>query len=973
MATKILELVAAQTGYPPEMLDLELDLEADLGIDTVKQAELFAAVRETYDIARDDQLKLRDYPTLNHVIGFVHTRLGTTPKADSAADVTPVSGSDATAGDPSSEGGASTEGRFPRRMPVPVLRPPLAGCRPTGVELVAGARVVVFPDAGGVADEVTRQLAERDVQVLHIEGTPTRDELEATLAGWLQSGPITGVLWLAALDQVDVATLDPTSWVAALHVRVKLLATTMRALYETMTAGRFLVTGVRLGGHFGYDAAGAQDALGGATSGFTKALARERADATVKVVDVATTATAADVAGALLAEIERDPGAVEVGHADGLRWSIGVAEVEIDVDPDRRLGADDVFVVTGAAGSIVSAITADLAAASHGTFHLLDLTPEPSPDDADLARFVADRDGLKRDLAQRIVDRGERATPALVERELARMERSRAALDAIQAVQGVGGTVHWYQADLTDAAAVAAAMATIVERSGKVDVLLHCAGLEISRFLPDKTDREYDLVFDVKSNGWFHLLHALGDAPLGAAVVFSSIAGRFGNGGQTDYSAANDLLCKSVSALAAARPGTRGVAIDWTAWAGIGMASRGSIPKMMAMAGIDMLPAEVGVPVVRHELEAVGSGGELVMAGTLGVMLDEPADGGVDGGSLLALGRPGPMLGTVDRCTRADGLVVRTTLGVDQPFLDHHRIDGTPVLPGVMGIEAFVEAAGALAPGWRVAAVRDIEFLAPFKLYRDEPRVAEIRTRFTPDGDRLLAHCQLIGRRTLAGQPELVTTHFTGVVELVAAAVERVLPDALAVPVAPQGAVGSEAVYRIYFHGPTYQVLGAAWFDGEHAVGALADGLPPNHAPADLVTSAFPRLVELCFQTAGVHQLGTAGVMALPARVARLELVADAAVEPDLPIHAIVTPGLGAGGTSDAVVMDGAGRTVLTMSGYATIDLPGGPDIDALAPLRAAMELPAPPPVEPAPVEPAPAKSAPAKPASPARTKRTRK
>ena len=67
-------LVAEQTGYPPELLDLDLDLEADLGIDTVKQAELFAQVRETYGIARDDSLKLRDYPTLNHVIGFVRDR-----------------------------------------------------------------------------------------------------------------------------------------------------------------------------------------------------------------------------------------------------------------------------------------------------------------------------------------------------------------------------------------------------------------------------------------------------------------------------------------------------------------------------------------------------------------------------------------------------------------------------------------------------------------------------------------------------------------------------------------------------------------------------------------------------------------------------------------------------------------------------------------------------------------------------------
>ena len=41
----VLNAVSEKTGYPVEMLDLDLDLEADLGVDTVKQAELFATIR----------------------------------------------------------------------------------------------------------------------------------------------------------------------------------------------------------------------------------------------------------------------------------------------------------------------------------------------------------------------------------------------------------------------------------------------------------------------------------------------------------------------------------------------------------------------------------------------------------------------------------------------------------------------------------------------------------------------------------------------------------------------------------------------------------------------------------------------------------------------------------------------------------------------------------------------------------------
>ena len=79
-----------KTGYPKDMLDLELDLEADLGVDTVKQAEMFAAIREIYNIPRDENRKLRDYPTLAHVIRFVFEKrpdLAGAPAVPSAAPI----------------------------------------------------------------------------------------------------------------------------------------------------------------------------------------------------------------------------------------------------------------------------------------------------------------------------------------------------------------------------------------------------------------------------------------------------------------------------------------------------------------------------------------------------------------------------------------------------------------------------------------------------------------------------------------------------------------------------------------------------------------------------------------------------------------------------------------------------------------------------------------------------------------------
>ena len=117
------------------------------------------------------------------------------------------------------------------------------------------------------------------------------------------------------------------------------------------------------------------------------------------------------------------------------------------------LTSDPSSSVTGAAGSIVSAITADLAQASGGTFHLLDLTPTPDPEDADLATFRADRNAPKATIATRLKEAGEGHPGRHRPRDRA-LERPEAALTAIETVQDAGGTAHYYSVDLTDPDAV---------------------------------------------------------------------------------------------------------------------------------------------------------------------------------------------------------------------------------------------------------------------------------------------------------------------------------------------------------------------------------------------------------------------------------------------------------------------------------------------------------------------------------------
>ncbi len=936
---KVLQIVAEKTGYPEDMLDLDLDLEADLGVDTVKQAEMFAAVRAAYNIPRDENMKLRDFPTLAHVIKFAHDRSAMVAAAPASARAEqPNLSSDAPSIQPTRPVLASfaAANRIPRRVPVPTLRPPLMFFKATGVKLDNHSRVVVMPDKGGVGDALTKSLRAKGVEVLHIEGAPDAEALQSLLKNWTAAGPVNGVYWLPALDnEGDLRKLDLATWHEALRVRVKSLYVTTRVLYEQIgRPGTFLVSGTRLGGHHGYDEAGAVAPLGGAVVGFVKTYERERTKSLVKAVDFEHGRTAEEIVDLLIAETLRDPGTVEIGYTGDLRWSISLEEqVAADGDSGMTLDKSTVFVITGAAGSIVSAITADLAAASGGIFYLLDLVPQPDPNNPDLKRFVNDKENLKRDLFARIQARGERATPALVEKELAKLERAQAAQTAINAVRAAGGTPHYFSVNLADAKAVAQVIEQVRRSHGRIDVLLHAAGIERSHALPDKDPREFDLVFDVKSDGFFHLLHAIGDMPLGATVAFSSIAGRFGNAGQTDYSAANDLLCKITSSFRTTRPATRGVVIDWTAWGGIGMATRGSIPKVMEVAGIDMLPPEAGIPLIRRELTAGATRGEIVIGQRLGILLNElDATGGLDASAAevarKSLSLHGPVTGNVVSVSLSDGYTVETTLDPkQQPFLHDHQIDGTPLLPGVMGIEAFAEAALCLLPGWHVEAVEDVNFLAPFKFYRGEPRRIQVETRIHPHGSELLADCKLIGYRTLPNQSEpQQTLHFTGRVRLAKQTHQATTPHPLGTP---EGQIVEAAdIYRLYFHGPAYQVVERAWWDGHRIVGLLANNLPANHYPAELSTVVAPRLIELCFQTAGVWELGVQSKMGLPRHVRQISFDRLPA-RSDGRLYAVVTPDQ-VHGTFYAEVLDTQGNCYVRLTGYQTVALPNRVDADRL-------------------------------------------
>jgi acyl carrier protein len=68
----LLAVVSEKTGYPPEMLEFDMDMEADLGIDSIKRVEIFGALQEQFpDSPQSNPEDLAELRTLGEIVGFL--------------------------------------------------------------------------------------------------------------------------------------------------------------------------------------------------------------------------------------------------------------------------------------------------------------------------------------------------------------------------------------------------------------------------------------------------------------------------------------------------------------------------------------------------------------------------------------------------------------------------------------------------------------------------------------------------------------------------------------------------------------------------------------------------------------------------------------------------------------------------------------------------------------------------------------
>ncbi|MFD0370488.1 SDR family oxidoreductase [Streptomyces sp. NPDC127114] len=389
-------------------------------------------------------------------------------------------------------------------------------------------------------------------------------------------------------------------------------------------------------------------------------------------------------------------------------------------DTALRLPDDPVIVATGGARGLTAHLVHELVAdrAPRGVW-LLGTGPAPDPSATALARLP--RAEALRELMTRYPDE----TPAALSRRYDRAVQQHERAGTLQELERSCGAarVHYRQCDVLDEAAVRTVIDEILAEEGRVDVLVHGAGLARSAGLARKKLADFRAVRDVKVRGYAHLRAALGNRRPALWCSVSSVSAFTGLRGEPDYGAANEYLLLA-AAHARATEGADEVALASGLWVESGMASADTPSgAFLARQGeIGQLTDAQGREFFRTELRGRGSHGLATtwIGDADWTTLQRRAPGFRAACEEEARRVPEPPRTPAPAATRRafltgsperDGTSATWTFEVDldeHPYLLEHLVDGRPTVPGTFILEMAAEAAAALAPGMVPARITDV-------------------------------------------------------------------------------------------------------------------------------------------------------------------------------------------------------------------------------------------------------------------------
>ena len=262
------------------------------------------------------------------------------------------------------------------------------------------------------------------------------------------------------------------------------------------------------------------------------------------------------------------------------------------------------ILVTGGARGITAEVLHPLARPGV-TLVLAGRTPLPGPEDATLIELKTEA-ALRTHLIAKARAAGEKPRPRDIERNLQAILHNREISANIAALCATGAEVLYRPVDVRDPAATATLIASIYARYGRIDGVIHGAGLIEDKRIVDKDADSWLRVVETKSLSAYSIARALKPESLRFFVLFGSVAGRYGNSGQADYGTANELVNRFAWQLRSLWPQTVKIAVlNWGPWAGTrygsGMVSDETKRKFAAR-GVDLVEPTGGALVCREEI-----------------------------------------------------------------------------------------------------------------------------------------------------------------------------------------------------------------------------------------------------------------------------------------------------------------------------------------------------------------------------------
>lgn len=738
----LLGLVEEKTGYPRDMVGLGQNLEADLGIDSIKRIEIVGGLLQQLpahyrEALAEQRSKLNTQANLQGMLDLIGQAV-----ANAAMSVSAPAAVATAAPAPSAV--------FAPAPPRAVMRPRHEPLPPNAGRRLTPGCFVLTGDRLGVAAALAAALRARDVDVAIVDAATLADEdkLVQWCAAFAPATPIAGVVHLAGLGSPAVAADgSPAQWRDAIQGNEKSLFLLLRELGARMAEDAHVVAASDLGGLFGREGS-ADDELRvvGGGVGMVKSLQKERTGLRAKAVDLDPSRGAAELAADLLAEIELDGGRVEVGYPDGERFVFLTVAEDVATDPAREAALSDVVVLaTGGARGITAEVLRGLARPGN-VLVLTGRSPLPESEPADTAA-LADAEALRAHFVAQVRSGAAKMTPGEIGKRVQAVLGLREMLANVADLRAGGATVEYHAVDVVDEDGIRALVEGVVARHGGIDGVVHGAGVIEDKLLADKRSDSWSRVVDTKVVGMLLLQKFVDPARLKFFTVFSSVAGRYGNSGQSDYATANELMNRLCTALQA-RWGQRVAvsALCWGPWGatkfGAGMVTAETEAKFAAQ-GVRLVSAALGRKLFREELSCTAGTPVEIVCGEalwdsreaeLGVIHLAAGDTPATGAAM------GPLIGFSQELPGSGGeriLPLRLDASRHR-YLHEHVLDGKPVLPAAVALELMAEAAKTLWPGWRVVEVREHKLLKGVELKnmdaRDSARNLQVRIAPPPYG-----------------------------------------------------------------------------------------------------------------------------------------------------------------------------------------------------------------------------------------------